>query len=277
VLIAATDPVSVIALFKEAGVRGRLRILVETESLFNDGTAAVLFTVGAAIAAGQAVTPGRVGIWVLQSVGGGILCGALVARVILALANRTDDHLVKLTLSTIAAYGSFLLAEHFHGSGVLATLCAGLLIGNLGQPATASARARVAIEAFWEFAAFVSNSLIFLLIGIQEEQQNFHAVWKPAMIAIALVTLGRAVAIYPVCAVFSRSASPVSLRHQHLLVWGGLRGALALALALSLPPEVPDRGAIAAVAFAVVAFSIFVQGLSIAPLLRRLGQIPPVG
>jgi len=274
ILIAATDPVSVIALFKEAGVRGRLRILVETESLFNDGTAAVLFAVGAALAAGQAVTPGLFGVWLLQSIGGGILCGALVARVVLALANRTDDQLVKLTFTTIAAYGSFLLAEHFHGSGVLATLCAGLLIGNLGQGISASARTRVVIEAFWDFAAFVANSLIFLLIGIHEAQQDFHGVWKPALIAIALVTLGRAAAIYPVCGLFVRSDNPVSLRQQHLLVWGGLRGALALALALSLPTNVPDREAIAAVAFAVVAFSIFAQGLSIAPLLRRLGQIP---
>jgi len=204
----------------------------------------------------------------------GILCGALVARVVLALANRTDDQMVKLTFTTIAAYGSFLLAEHFHGSGVLATLCAGLLIGNLGQGISASARTRVVIEAFWDFAAFVANSLIFLLIGIHEAQQDFHGVWKPALIAIALVTLGRAAAIYPVCGLFVRSDNPVSLRQQHLLVWGGLRGALALALALSLPTDVPDREAIAAVAFAVVAFSIFAQGLSIAPLLRRLGQIP---
>jgi CPA1 family monovalent cation:H+ antiporter len=274
VLIAATDPVSVIALFKEAGVRGRLRVLVEAESLFNDGTAAVLFAVGAAVAGGQAVTPGLFGLWVLQSIGGGLLCGALVARVILVLARRTDDHLVKLTFTTIAAYGSFLLAEHFKGSGVLATLCAGLLIGNLGGICTGSPREREQVEGFWEFTAFVANSLIFLLIGIHEEQQNFQTVWKPAIIAIVLVTLGRAVAIYPVCGLFARTADPVSLRHQHLLVWGGLRGALALALALSLPAGVPHGDAIAAVAFAVVAFSIFAQGLSIAPLLRRLGQIP---
>ncbi len=274
-LIAATDPVSVIALFKEAGVRGRLRTLVESESLFNDGTAAVLFAIGAAVAAGQSVTPGLFAVWTLQSIGGGILAGAVVAGVVLALANRTDDHLVKLSFTTIAAYGSFLLAEHFGGSGVLATLCAGLLVGNLGTASATSARARVAIEAFWEFAAFVSNSLIFLLIGIHEEQQNFQSVWKPALIAIALVTLGRALAVYPVCGLFARGASPVSLRHQHLLVWGGLRGALALALALSLPPQMAEREAIVAVSFAVVAFSIFAQGLSIAPLLRRLGQIPP--
>jgi monovalent cation:H+ antiporter, CPA1 family len=272
-LIAATDPVSVIALFKEAGVRGRLRTLVESESLFNDGTAAVLFAIGAAVAAGQPVTAGLLAIGTLQSIGGGILSGALVAGLVVALANRTDDHLVKLSFTTIAAYGSFLLAEHFGGSGVLATLCAGLLVGNLGTAAATSPRARVAIEAFWEFAAFVSNSLIFLLIGIHEEQQHFYSVWKPALIAIALVTLGRALAVYPVCGLFARSASAVSLHHQHLLVWGGLRGALALALALSLPPHTPEREAIVAVAFAVVAFSIFAQGLSIAPLLRRLGQI----
>jgi CPA1 family monovalent cation:H+ antiporter len=273
VLIAATDPVSVVALFKEARVQGRLRVLIEAESLFNDGTAAVLFAVGAAFAGGQAVTPGRFGLWLLQSVGGGLLCGALVARVVLALANRTDDHLVKLTFTTIAAYGSFLLAEHFHGSGVLATMCAGLLIGNLGGICAHAPQEREVIADFWEFAAFVANSLIFLLIGIHEEQQDFHAVWKAAAIAIALVLAGRALAIYPVCAAFVRTSRPVSLRDQHLLVWGGLRGALALALALSLPVDLPQREAIVAVSFAVVAFSIFAQGLSIAPLLRRLGQM----
>jgi len=109
----------VIALFKEAGVRGRLRILVETESLFNDGTAAVLFAVGAALAAGQAVTPGLFGVWLLQSIGGGILCGALVARVVLALANRTDDQMVKLTFHHHCRLRFVPAAEHFHASGVL--------------------------------------------------------------------------------------------------------------------------------------------------------------
>lgn len=273
VLIAATDPVSVIALFKETGARSRLRTLIEAESLLNDGTAAVLFAVAIAAAAGQSVTPALVGGWLLRSIGGGLACGALVAGAILLLANRTDDPLVKLAFTTIAAYGSFLLAEHFHGSGVLASLCAGLMIGNLGGICTASTREREQIEGFWEFAAFVANSLIFLLIGVREAQQNFEPVWRPAVIAIVLVTAGRAAAIYPVCALFVRSSEAVSLRQQHLLVWGGLRGALALALALSLPPGLADREAIAAVAFAVVAFSIFAQGLSIAPLLRRLGQV----
>lgn len=274
VLIAATDPVSVIATFKEAGVQGRLRILVEAESLFNDGAAAVLFGVAIAIAAGQEVTPAFISLALLKTVGGGILCGAAVAWVMLFLAGRTKDHLVEITFTTVAAYGSFLLAEHFHMSGVLATLTTGLMMGNSNAMGAISARGREAVEAFWEYIAFVANSLIFLLIGIREEQQNFAAVGSAIAIAIVLVMIGRAVAIYPTCWLFSGSPLRVSARHQHVLVWGGLRGALALALALGLPDSLPHHDEIVTVAFAVVAFSVFAQGLSMTPMLRRMGEIP---
>jgi CPA1 family monovalent cation:H+ antiporter len=273
VLIAATDPVSVIAIFKESGLHGRLRMLVEAESLFNDGTAAVLFSVAIAIAAGGKVTAGFVGMALLKTIVGGILCGALVAGIMLFLAGRSKDHLVEITLTTVAAYGSFLLAEHVHTSGVLATLTTGLMMGNLGQLGAISARGREAVEAFWEYAAFIANSLIFLLIGIREGQQNLAALGTGALIAIALVTLGRVAAVYPVCWMFAASKQKVSVRHQHVLVWGGLRGALGLALALGLPDGIPHRSAIVTVTFAVVAFSIFAQGLTMAPLLRRVGEI----
>lgn len=274
VLIAATDPVSVIATFKEAGVQGRLRILVEAESLFNDGAAAVLFGIAIAIAAGEDVTPVFIGMMLVKTVGGGILCGALVAWVMLFLAGRTKDHLVEITFTTVAAYGSFLLAEHFHLSGVLATLSTGLMMGNIGQTGAISARGREAVEAFWEYIAFVANSLIFLLIGIREAQQNFSAIWAAIVIAIVLVMISRAVAIYPTCWLFSRSQMRISMHHQHVLVWGGLRGALALALALGLPDGIPHHEEIVTVAFAVVAFSIFVQGLTMTPMLRRRGELP---
>ena len=126
---------------------------------------------------------------------------------------------------------------------------------------------------FWEYLAFVANSLIFLLIGAQEAQQHFNGLWVPASVAIVLVTLGRAVAIYPQCAVIARSQLKVDFRHQHVLFWGGLRGALALALALSLPEDLPRHNVIIVITFAVVAFSVFAQGLTIVPLLRRLGQL----
>lgn len=272
VLIAATDPVSVIATFKEAKVEGRLRVLVEAESLFNDGTAAVALGVVVSLVLGQPVTPLGITAMLLKTIGGGIACGAAVALCALLLAGRTEDHLVEITFTTVAAYGSFLLADHFGLSGVLATITAGLVMGNFNSLNAISARGKEAVQAFWEYAAFVANSLVFLLIGMHEAHQNYAAIWLAACTAIALVTLGRAFAIYPCCLVFSRSPLRVTMKHQHVLFWGGLRGALALALALGLPPEIPQREEIITISFAVVAFSVFVQGMTIAPLLRRMGE-----
>ncbi|MCW3096536.1 MAG: nhaP [Chthonomonadaceae bacterium] len=275
VLLAATDPVSVIATFKEAGVEGRLRLLVEAESLFNDGTAAVLFGVALAATGG----PGM-GAWaVTQSfcvtVLGGVLCGALVGGGALLLVGRTEDHLVEITFTLIAAYGSFLLAEHFHLSGVLATLTAGMLLGNLGSLGILTDKGRAEVISFWEYIAFVVNSLIFLLIGIRLAHHSFGAVLIPIVAAIVLVLLGRALAVYGCCLLFQRSRWRVTAVHQHILFWGGLRGALALALVLGLPAALPLRETLITVTFAVVAFSVIVQGLTITPLLRQLGQIEP--
>lgn len=277
VLIAATDPVSVIATFKEAKVQGRLLVLIESESLLNDGTAAVAFGVLVAMVAGQQPTAIEIAGTLLKTICGGILCGAAVSLGALLLSARTQDHLVEITFTTVAAYGSFLFAEHFGLSGVLATITAGLIMGNFKSFGTTSDRGREAVQAFWEYAAFVANSLIFLLIGMHEAHQNFVAIWLPASVAIALVTLGRAVAIYPCCFLFLRSSLRVTWKHQHVLLWGGLRGAVALALALGLPRELPQREQIVAVTFAVVAFSVFVQSLTMTPFLRRMGEIPPVG
>ena len=274
VLIAATDPVSVVATFREAKVQGRLLVLVEAESLFNDGTAAVAFGVVIAMAAGQQLTSLGVVAMLLKTIGGGILCGGFVALGALLLTGRTNDHLVEITFTTVAAYGSFLLADHFGLSGVLATITAGLVMGNFKSLGTISDRGKEAVQAFWEYAAFAANSLVFLLIGMHVAHQDFVAIWLPAVIAIALVTLGRAVAIYPCCFLFSRSSRRVTMKHQHILLWGGLRGAVALALALGLPPEVPQREKIITVSFAVVAFSVFAQGLTTAWFLRRMDEIP---
>ena len=208
----------------------------------------------------------------LAMIGGGVLCGAAMAALALLLTGRTEDHLVEITVTTVAAYGSFLLAEHFHLSGVLATLTAGLIIGN-SAPGTISARGREAVLDFWEYAAFVANSLVFLLIGIRTASRDLLAFSGIAMLAVLMVLLGRAAAIYPCCALFARSRDRVPMRQQHILFWGGLRGALALALALGLPASVPGREQVITVSFFVVAFSIFVQGLTIKPLLRRLGDV----
>ena len=272
-LISATDPVSVIATFNEAGVRGRLRLLIEAESLMNDGTAAVAFVAALSILAGNQQNFVSIAGDLIFAIVGGSLIGAVVASGFMFLAGGTQDYLVEITFTTLAAYGSFFVAEHFQCSGVLAALTAGLVVGNFRSSTYVTDAGREVLGPFWEYVAFIANSLIFLLIGAQEAQQHFSELWSPVLAAIALVTLGRAVAIYPVCAVFLRSRLRVEGRHQHILFWGGLRGALALALALALPENLPHHDAIVTITFAVVAFSVFAQGLTITPLLRRLGQI----
>ena len=273
VLIAATDPVSVIATFKESNAHGRLRMLIESESLLNDGTAAVAFVAVLGVLAGGHETVLSITGALFVTIIGGALIGGIIASLFMLLAGRTPDYLVEITFTTLVAYGSFFVAEHFGCSGVLAALTAGLVVGNFRSSGSISAAGRHALGPFWEYVAFVANSLVFLLIGAQEAQQHFTGLWVPVLVAIALVTLGRAAAVYPLCAVFAGSRFKVNMRHQHVLFWGGLRGALALALSLSLPEDFPRRDVIVVITFAVVAFSVFAQGLTITPLLRRLGQV----
>jgi CPA1 family monovalent cation:H+ antiporter len=220
--------------------------------------------------AGNHAGAGAIAGTLAATIVGGAVIGAAVAVGLMLLAGRTPDYLVEITFTTLAAYGSFFIAEHFHLSGVLASLTAGLVVGNFRSSSLMTDTGRQALGPFWEYLAFIANSLIFLLIGAQEAQQHFDGLWAPLATVLVLVTVGRAMAIYPLCALFSRSRLKVDVRHQHVLFWGGLRGALALALALALPEDLPHRDAAITLTFAVVAFSIFAQGLTITPLLRRL-------
>lgn len=269
-LIAATDPVSVIATFKEAGVHGRLRLVVEAESLLNDGVAAVLFGIVLAIALGNTGSPAGIAVNIIREMAGGIGIGLACGWLILWIAGRTEDHLVEITFTTVAAYGSFLLAQHLHCSGVLSAMVCGIVLGNRGSLGAFSDKGRTAVVAFWDYAAFVANSLVFLLMGARIADVPLIAILGPAGIAFAVSTASRAIAVYPISALFGTSRYRIAGEHQHVLFWGGLRGALALALALGLPPDLPNRNLIAASAFAVVAASILLQGLTMPLLLRRL-------
>jgi monovalent cation:H+ antiporter, CPA1 family len=270
ILMAATDPVSVLATLKEIGAHGRLALLIEAESLLNDGTAAVLFAIVIGFVTGEPLTYKAVAITLGATIVIGLLAGAIVAGVVLAIIGRTDDHLIEAALTAVAAYGSFLLAEHFGGSGILATLTAGMLLGNLaprwGFFSEAGDRA---VRSTWEFITFLANSVVFLLIGLAEGHEDFGGLWWTAIAAVIAVLAGRVAAVYPVCALFSRGPNRVGAAQQHALVWGGLRGALGLALVLSIPETFPWRHPIVVVTFAVVAFSIIVQGLTCRPLLRQ--------
>lgn len=271
VLIAATDPVSVIAAFRETPVQPRLALLVEAESLLNDGAASVGFAVLTALAAGAGGGAGFIAGTLAWTIAAGIAAGVAVAGVVMLIAWRTQDHLVEITLTALAAYGSFLFAEHVGGSGVLGSLTAGLIVGNFGWTRTLSPAGREHVRGFWDFAAFLANSVVFLLIGSEEARQPVAGYVAVAAICVPLVLVARAAAVYPLSALLRGTPLRIEARHQHVLVWGGLRGALALALALALPESVAERGPIVVAAFAVVAFSVVVQGLTMPWLVARLG------
>ena len=278
-LIAATDPVSVIAAFREMRAEKRLSMVVESESLLNDGVAAVGFAMLTAIAAGMAPSAASVVPQFLWTLGGGLLVGLTVSGVILLIVGRTDDPLVEITLTTIAAYASFLIAEELHASGIISALAAGLVVGNLGWGAALSEEGKTRVQYAWEYFAFLANSLVFILIGLNTASLPLRQLGSVGAIAIVLVLLGRAISIYPLAALFGGSRWKLPPAYQHTLFWGGLRGALALALALAVPATVPERTAIIVTAFVVVAFSILVQGLTMPWLINRfgLGELPPGG
>ena len=273
VLIAATDPVSVIASFREMGAQPRVSMVVESESLLNDGVAAVGFAVVSAIAAGASPSAAGVIPAFLWTLGGGLAIGLATSAAILLVAGRTDDPLVEITLTTIAAYGSFLVAEHFHASGIISALAAGLMIGSAGTRFL-SRSGRDRVHWAWEYFAFLANSLVFILIGMNVANQPLRLLGPTAAIAIILVLAGRGLSVYPLSLLFRWSRWRLKPSFQHTLFWGGLRGALALALALAVPATVPERDAIILTSFVVVAFSILVQGLTMPWLIKKLELRP---
>jgi CPA1 family monovalent cation:H+ antiporter len=273
-LISATDPISVLAVFQRLGALKRLSLIVEAESLFNDGVAAVLFTVTLAAAlGGGAPVASQIGQF-LWTVIGGTALGAGIGWLASRLHFALDDHLVEITLTTVVAFGSFLAADAARVSGVIAVVAAGLVVGSYGMPNSMSAATRLAVASFWEYAAFVVNSIVFLLIGIEVAYVSWADKAGAVIGAIAAVLVGRA-AIYPLSFVANRLKAQIPLRWQHILFWGGLRGALSMALALGLPARFPYRDTLVAATFGVVLFTLLVQGTTIGPLLRRLGLTEP--
>ena len=276
-IISATDPISVLAIFRSLGAPARLTAIIEAESLVNDGTAVVVFRIILGIVTGAAAVQNTAGVIFgsLQEFGvvvfGGIAVGAVAGAGASTLTSYFDDHLLEITLTTITAYGAFLVAEGLHVSPVIAVLAAGLILGNYGRERGMSPTTQVAVNSFWEYAAFVVNSLVFLLIGLEIQlpaiTQNFGAVvW-----AILAMLAGRALTVYGLMPLVNWRAKFVSIAWQHVLFWGGLRGSLSIALVLSLPASLPGRADLIVMIFGAVIFSLLVQGLSISGLIRRTG------
>jgi CPA1 family monovalent cation:H+ antiporter len=277
-LISATDPISVLAVFRTLGVHSRLAVIVEAESLFNDGTAVVLYTIMLALAVGGAWTAG--GAWVVggaalefvRVAGLAVLVGAAVGGAVSLLTRAIDDPMIEITLTVLSAYGAFIAADLLGLSGVIACVIAGLVTGGWGAlvmgPAT-----RVAVEAFWTYAAFVLNSLVFLLMGMAIRLATLAYYLPQILLAWLAINLARAAVVYAHCAamrVAGRGVFPWSW--AAVLSWGGLRGALSMVLALALPADFPHRELILHVTFGVVLLTLLVQGLTMKPLLRWLGM-----
>jgi CPA1 family monovalent cation:H+ antiporter len=274
VMLAATDPVSVLAIFKEHGVGTGLRTLMEGESIFNDALAIVLYLIAVEVAFGEETVTFRDGLVEFGTeVVVGTAVGLLVGFVAHRLMSSLDDHLVEITLSLVTAYGAYLVADRLHGSGVIAVVMAGLLIGNYGTRLAMSASSRVALLDFWEVLAFMANSALFLLMGLAFDIGDLRGrTLVAALSAIVAMLLGRAVIAYGLLQIFRRSAAaPVPRRWHTAVFWGGLRGSIPVALVLGLEnPTFADVNSVTVV-FTVVMFSLIVQGLTYKPVLDRLG------
>jgi len=268
-LIAATDPVAVVSLFRSLGVPHRLQLLLEGESLLNDGTAIVIFNMMLTIAVTGYFNLGESVLNFFIVSGGGIIIGLLLGLIISLAISVIDNSLITTTLTTVLAFGSYIVAEQFHVSGVLSVVAAGIISGNLG-PQRMAPTTRILVFNFWEYAAFLANSFVFLLIGLQIDLNILLTDWKAILWAILAVLVARAASIYGL----SWIGAGIPLRYKHVLYWGGLRGAISLALALSLPASLGDQGTlIRSMAFGVVLFTLLVQGLSMKPFINRMGLI----
>ena len=261
-LIAATDPVAVVALFKSLGVPKRLQVLLEGESLFNDGTAIVIFGIALELAQAKEVTLLSGILDFLLVAGGGILVGVIIGFFISRILTRLDDYLIETALTFILAYGVYFLAENIHVSGVLAVVAAGLVNGSIG-PKSMSPTTRIVVSNFWEFAAFIANSLIFLLIGLVVDPVLLLQNWQAILVAILAVLAARAIVIFG----FSSFSRSISFRWKSVLFWGGLRGAISLALALGLGAQYAQ---LRAMTFGVVIFTLLIQGTTMGGLVKKL-------
>ncbi|MDS0283222.1 cation:proton antiporter [Haloarcula onubensis] len=286
-IVLPTDPVAVLPLFEELGAPERLSILVDGESMLNDGVGVVLYTSFIDVvlreqALGEPTGFGPQPVAFLATLatdiavamGGGILVGAVSGYVVYRVIAAFDDELTTVILSFVLAYGAFLIGETLATSGVVAVVSAGLFIAERREDSPLGADTRLTFRVTWQSAAFIGNTFLFLTIGLVTPFGVLVDEAAPIAVAIVLVFLARAVVVYPLTGLLNRGPiDPIPLSYQHVLVWGGIHVSIPLALALGLPAAFPDRLAaqFQALTFGIATFTLIVQGLTMAPVLDRLG------
>ncbi|QHE51927.1 sodium:proton antiporter [Pontibacillus sp. HMF3514] len=274
-LMSATDPISVLSIFKDLGVPQKYSTIMEGESLFNDGIAVVLFKISSIYLLGY-MEMGLAGVGegaflFLKFAVGGALVGIIFGYVFSQIIRIFDDYPLEIAFSMLLFFGSYFIAEHFKVSGVIAVVVAGLLFGSYGKKIGMSEETRVNINSFWDAVTLLANSLIFLMVGIEIREIDFSGKWGMILMAIVIFLVGRTIALF----ISTSYVKDLSNKDRILLNWGGLRGSLSIALALSLPDDFDGREEVLLLTFSIVLFSLVVQGLSLKPLIKKLGIVGP--
>lgn len=274
--VAATDPIAVVSLFEKLGVPKRLSFLVDSESLLNDGTAIVVFIIALSLLQGDENSIQNSIVEFFKIAGFGLLIGFVVGLLADNVLKYIDDSMVVITITTVVAYGSFLIADSMGFSGVMSTVAAGLVLGEKSLSKTPFPAIRFSVENFWNYVMFAFNSLIFLLMGFEINLALLWQLWPIIVLAYTAVLLARFLVVNATWGLFFATKYRFPLSWAVVMSWGGLRGALSMVLALSIPHHFEFRELLIALVFGVVFLSIFIQGLSMPFVLQTLKLVSSV-
>jgi CPA1 family monovalent cation:H+ antiporter len=276
-IVCATDPVAVVAIFKQLRAPVALATVVEAESLLNDGTGVVLFGIALTLVTAN-VTPASALATFVFTVAVSTVLGAVAGYVAIRVMHLAGDHMVEVTVSIIAAYGTYLLADSFHWSGIIATVVVGIIIGNPGERLALSERTTEALDLAWETAAFLLTALVFLLIGVVITPAQLLVAAPVIVVGYLAMTGARAVVVYGLIGggqrlLPGRRKAAMPIGYLHVMFWAGLRGAIAVALVLALPADLAQRDLIAGGVYGIVLVTLLVQGTTAGWVVRRTGVL----